>query len=164
MLQWFTTIPGLLVICGIVLLIAAAVLFVMGNKDKKVAKPENLVVDNNNMTAANTVGVVSNDGAAMQPLTTNEVVAISTAPMGDDMITSAPGGVIDFTPNNGVDVSEVTSEYDFSLEEDNLNPTSSYDFSLGATEPEVTVLPTPEANVETNEPTVEAPSIEMPAI
>ena len=43
MLDWFTTIPGMLIICGVVLLVIAVVLFVVGAKQdapKKEVKPE----------------------------------------------------------------------------------------------------------------------------
>ena len=41
MLEWFTTIPGVLVICGVVLLIIAIVLFVMGSKKGKTVPVNN---------------------------------------------------------------------------------------------------------------------------
>ena len=39
MLDWFTTIPGILIICGALLLVIAIILFIVGSKkDKKEAK------------------------------------------------------------------------------------------------------------------------------
>ena len=134
MLNWFTTIPGILVICGVILLVLALILFILGNKsEKKIKKGENLVVDNN----VDTVQPLTSTEVTTNEIPTNEVVAegmpVSTAPLGDDMITAVEGnsGVIDFTPNNGVDINEVTSEFDFSLSSDDAETSSNtYDFSL----------------------------------
>lgn len=51
MMDWFTTIPGILIICGVLLLIIAIVLFIVGSKKEKKDKKE--VVDSNVNTLVN---------------------------------------------------------------------------------------------------------------
>lgn len=52
MLDWFTTIPGILVICGVILLVIAIILFIAGNKK---AKKEEMVQTNPVTESANTM-------------------------------------------------------------------------------------------------------------
>lgn len=50
MLDWFTTIPGILIICGVILLVIAIILFILGakNSKKEVATPVAPVVNEPN--------------------------------------------------------------------------------------------------------------------
>ena len=153
MLDWFTTIPGILVLCGVVLLVVAVVLFIMGNKSEKGEKKvENLVADNNN----------SQD--AVQPLTTEEVNTVSAAPLGDSMISSVD--TLDVEEDN-----QTAPVYDFSAPAEESAPVIS--------EPEVTVSDTnkdldsilginpvtePAEEVAASEPVVEAPVADEPFI
>lgn len=58
MLDWFTTIPGILIICGVLLLVIAIILFIVGSKkDKKEAKQ---MADVNTTDGSSTVNNVNN--------------------------------------------------------------------------------------------------------
>ena len=59
MLDWFTTIPGILIICGVILLVIAIILFIAGNKkSKKEVSGMNSTVDNTMNTITNTNNTV----------------------------------------------------------------------------------------------------------
>ena len=60
MLDWFTTIPGILVICGVILLVIAIILFIAGNKK---AKKEEMVQTNPITESANTMNTEVNTTA-----------------------------------------------------------------------------------------------------
>ncbi len=60
MLDWFTTIPGILVICGVILLVIAIILFIAGNKK---AKREEMVQTNPVTESANTMNTEVNTTA-----------------------------------------------------------------------------------------------------
>lgn len=60
MLDWFTTIPGILVICGVILLVIAIILFIAGNKK---AKKEGMVQTNPVTESANTMNTEVNTTA-----------------------------------------------------------------------------------------------------
>lgn len=60
MLDWFTTIPGILVICGVILLVIAIILFIAGNKK---AKKEEMVQTNPVTESANTMNIEVNTTA-----------------------------------------------------------------------------------------------------
>lgn len=60
MLDWFTTIPGILVICGVILLVIAIILFIAGNKK---AKKEEMVQTNPVTESANTMNTEVNTTA-----------------------------------------------------------------------------------------------------
>ena len=150
MLDWFTTIPGLLISCGVILLLIAVVLFILGNKKEKIS---------NNL--AMQTGVMN------QPLINDEVMTKEpTSLVMDDAkvesferVNPQNPSIVDFTPATPVveenSVSENTEAYDFSIptEEsvvDTTNTvsenTSSYDFSIPVVEqveevkePEVTI-------------------------
>ena len=64
MLDWFTTIPGLLITCGVILLIIALVLFILGNKKGKV-----------------TSNIAMNTGMANQPLGNDQVTTVEPTPV-----------------------------------------------------------------------------------
>ena len=51
MLDWFTTIPGILILCGVVLLIIAIILFILGNKKSK----KEVTVSNESLVKENTI-------------------------------------------------------------------------------------------------------------
>ena len=72
MLDWLTTLPGILIICGVILLLIAVILFILGNKKSKkgpVNSGENI---ENTSTEVTTNDVVSEPVA---PVVTEEVVA-----------------------------------------------------------------------------------------
>ena len=60
MLDWFTTIPGILVICGVILLVIAIILFIAGNKK---AKKEEMLQTNPVTESANTMNTEVNTTA-----------------------------------------------------------------------------------------------------
>ena len=60
MLDWFTTIPGILVICGVILLVIAIILFIAGNKK---AKKEEMVQTHPVTESANTMNTEVNTTA-----------------------------------------------------------------------------------------------------
>lgn len=60
MLDWFTTIPGILVICGVILLVIAIILFIAGNKK---AKKEEMVQTNPVTESASTANTEVNTTA-----------------------------------------------------------------------------------------------------
>lgn len=60
MLDWFTTIPGILVICGVILLVIAIILFIAGNKK---AKKDEMVQTNPVTESANTMNTEVNTTA-----------------------------------------------------------------------------------------------------
>ena len=105
MLDWFATIPGILITCGIILLLIAVVLFVLGNKKEKTS---------NNMAM--------NTGMATQPLINDEVTTVEPTPLVldtpveevkvEEPIISEPT-VIDQQP--AAEVSDATTQYDFSI-------------------------------------------------
>lgn len=91
MLDWFMTIPGILIICGVILLIIAVVLFVLGSKkDKKavvntVSEVANGVANNEEVTPiapvetvdSMNVEVASNEVSASEVEVTPEPIVIS---------------------------------------------------------------------------------------
>jgi len=58
MLDWFTTIPGILIICGVLLLVIAIILFIVGSKKDK--KEEKQMADVNTVNNNSTVNPVNN--------------------------------------------------------------------------------------------------------
>lgn len=78
MLEWFTTIPGILVICGVILLVIAIILFaVSAKKDKK----ENMTVEsvNNNIELVSQVATPE-----VQPIT-----GVATTPVQEPILNNA---------------------------------------------------------------------------
>lgn len=111
MLDWIMTVPGILVACGIVLLIIAVILFMLGNKkEKNVAPVSN--ADSNNDANLNTNNEV---------ITNNEVNVVSVAPVEEiatEPVQNEVPGVIDFTPATN----NVEGDLDLSLNnESNLD-------------------------------------------
>ena len=106
MLDWFMTIPGLLITCGVILLIVALVLFILGNKKEKT-----------------TNNIAINTGVANQPLVNDEVATVEPTPVVintpvEDKVmepVSEPS-VIDFGTTTE-DASVAPTEYDFSISE-----------------------------------------------
>lgn len=90
MLDWFTTIPGILVVCGIILLIIAVILLVAGGKkSKKGANTNSNLQPNmvNNTAQTQNVGVIPNT------MTTPEVTAtpvMDSTPIPNTMISEPP--------------------------------------------------------------------------
>lgn len=67
MLDWFTTIPGILIICGVILLIIAIILFVVGAKKSK--------------GEGNATTEVVNNSVEMAPVTTPDTNVTPVAPV-----------------------------------------------------------------------------------
>ena len=148
MLDWFTTIPGILITCGVVLLIIAIVLFILGNKKEK-----------------RTSNLAMNTGVMNQPLINDEVVTKEPTPMIIDEpkkidiegVNPINPAVIDFTPNatasvNETPVSVSNNSFEVPTQEPivNMNPvsenTSTYDFTVPTVEPVVEEKPVESAN------------------
>jgi hypothetical protein len=102
MLNWFTTIPGLLITCGIILLIIAVVLYVLGNKKEK--------------TSGN---VAMNSEMVNQQLTTDEVTTVEPTPVVlDTPIEEVKIEEPEISEPNVIDQEPVTTpvtEFDFSI-------------------------------------------------
>ena len=89
MLDWFTTIPGILIICGILLLVIAIVLFIVGSKkDKKEAKKTVSVNDSNT-----TDGLNSNENSISVSPVEPAVDVISTPNVNVDNVPVSEGTV-----------------------------------------------------------------------
>ncbi len=148
MLDWITTIPGILITCGVILLLIAIVLFILGNKKDK-----------------RTSNLAMNTGVMNQPLINDEVVTKEQAPMIIDEpkeinmggVNPANPAIADFTLSK----TETTVEEKPAVEPVNTfnftapaveaapvsENTSVYDFSIPAeipvVEEQTTVEPTP---------------------
>lgn len=85
MLDWIMTIPGLLITSGVVLLILAIILFIIGNKKGKAAK----VVEN------------TNDVPAPEAISTDTISTV-TEPVVEEPIANETETVSEATPANGV--------------------------------------------------------------
>ena len=111
MLKWFTTIPGILILCGVILLVIAIVLFILGNKKEKKEKNVNTGsndLNNNNLiqggmaavTPVNEVPVQSFNQMEGQAIITDspiqDINQIDTSVVAPSVTPVAP--VIDFTP------------------------------------------------------------------
>lgn len=74
MLDWFTTIPGILIICGVILLVIAIILFVAGNKkSKKEASRVNSTADNTMNNITNTNNTVADTIVSMPSVDNTQV-------------------------------------------------------------------------------------------
>lgn len=75
MLDWFTTIPGILILCGVLLLVIAIILFILGAKKSK--KLGNVGVDTNANTTTNldSSNVVSNENGVINDLSSMNVIS-----------------------------------------------------------------------------------------
>ena len=153
MLDWFTTIPGILITCGVILLFVAVVLFILGNKKEK-----------------NTSNLAMNTGVMNQPLINDEVMTKDTPSMIIDETNEAKiegvnpinPAVIDFTPTAEAVQAPVIEEAPV------VQNTNTYDFSVPTIEPvvETNEVPTVEPTVtDTNqvEETVPAYDFSIPA-
>ena len=119
MLDWFMTVPGILVACGIVLLIIAVILFMLGNKKEKKAASISQNTD-------------TNTNANNEVITNNEVSVVSATPVEEiatESIQNEVPGVIDFTPATN----NVEGDLDLSLN----NETPDLDFSIDNNEPDL---------------------------
>lgn len=83
MLDWFTTIPGILIICGVILLVIAIILFILGAKNSK--KEVASTVDTN-------VSPVVNEPASSE--------VIQTAPIAEETVISSVDTVGNEVVNN----------------------------------------------------------------
>lgn len=102
MLDWFTTIPGILIICGVLLLVIAIILFIVGSKkDKKEAKQ----MANGNTTDGsstvnnvnNTVTNVSENSISISPVEPVVDSTIST-PTVDNTVSTPVASTVPTTP------------------------------------------------------------------
>jgi len=139
MLEWFTTIPGILVICGVILLVIAIILFaVSAKKDKKenvVNEPINNNVEVNNMEV--------NDIPEVQPL-----VDVVTTSVEEPVVEP----VVDFAIN---DIPAVTQE-----------PVTPEVVMIPDEEPVINIPDMEPISTEVNEPTMvyggEQPIVDFP--
>ncbi len=79
MLDWFTTIPGILIVCGVILLVIAIILFILDNKKSKTEKvnDSNLSnLDNNNNSVDNSTQL--NTTVDVPNINNDDVINIST--------------------------------------------------------------------------------------
>ena len=133
MLDWFTTIPGILIICGVILLVIAIILFIVGAKKskKEVAPVSNQTVENNMSSVASVESSV--DVTPIVPVTEEPVVS---------------------SVNTTVPVEEVKNEIPTSepihIEEPEVTNTSNVE------------VPTYTNSVENSEPVVNIPEINTP--
>lgn len=75
MLDWFTTIPGILIICGIILLIIAIILFVVGAKKSK----KEVVTNTNSNVGNDTITTSTSDVTTpVEPVTVSPVTPIES--------------------------------------------------------------------------------------
>ena len=96
MLDWIMTIPGLLITSGVVLLILAIILFIIGNKKGKTAKVVETTSD------APAPEAISTDTIS----TDSEPVVEETAPVVENNEVTPANGVINFTPEVETPVEE----------------------------------------------------------
>ena len=73
MIEWLTTIPGILVVCGVILLVIAIILFIVGAK-----KSRSEEVINNNQPIENNFNNMSNDMVNVAVAATSEPVVSET--------------------------------------------------------------------------------------
>ena len=116
MLEWFTTIPGVLVICGVVLLIIAIVLFIMGSKNGAKKAPVNNQMNNQN-------------NFSQESITNTEVNVIDPTPTFEPTVevnnnVVEDNGVINFTPTTEAAPVVTEPELDFTIPaEETIEPT-----------------------------------------
>lgn len=102
MLDWFTTIPGILIICGVLLLVIAIILFIVGSKkDKKEAKQMADVNTTDGSSAVNnvnnTVTNVSENSISISPVEPVVDSTIST-PTVDNTVSTPVASTVPTTP------------------------------------------------------------------
>lgn len=155
MLDWFTTIPGILIICGVLLLVIAIILFIVGSKkDKKVAKQMADVNTTDGSSAVNnvnnTVTNVSENSISISPVEPVVDSTIST-PTVDNTVSTPVASTVPTTP-----APEVTPEVN-TLEQTVIN--------IPAPEviPTVNEMPVKDEAIQITEPVVdtkeEAPTV-----
>lgn len=99
MLEWFTTIPGLLIACGVIILVIAIILFALGAKKskKEVTSVNNENVNNNvnpvvQPLGANVASVneqpVQNISLVQEPIVEPVVSSVSTMPVENTVVTT----------------------------------------------------------------------------
>lgn len=152
MLDWFTTIPGILIICGVILLVIAIILFVVGNKKGK-----------NEMTSVTMEAPANN---SMPTVDTASVTPDVVAPVVDNTSVNIENSAASVNSNNDAPVltpgmdelkieDVVPQEQTFTINTesvDNVVPTA-VDSTPVNTEEEVSFsIPAP---VEINEPTTQ---------
>ena len=161
MLDWLTTIPGILIACGVILLLIAIVLFIIGNKKEK-----------------RTNSLAMNTGVMNQPLVNDEVLTKEEAPMIIDEpkemnmggVNPSNPAIADFTQKAQVasepvvqSVEPAAGLYDFN--QPTVEPvstqtqpvsenTSAYDFSIHTEIPVVNEQPTVDQPTQVVNPTI----------
>ena len=145
MLDWIMTIPGLLITSGVVLLILAIILFIIGNKKGKAAK----VVE------------TTNDAPAPEAISTDTISTVSepvveatpveeTAPVVENNEVTPANGVINFTPEVETPVEETAPV----VEEAPVVDTTPVEESAPAVE-----MPVVEETAPVSEPVAEEPAV-----
>ena len=75
MLDWFTTIPGILILCGVLLLVIAIILFILGAKKSKKLGNVGTDTNANTTTDLNSSNVVSNENNVINDLSSMNVIS-----------------------------------------------------------------------------------------
>lgn len=75
MLDWFTTIPGILILCGVLLLAIAIILFILGAKKSKKLGNVGTDTNANTTTDLNSSNVVSNENNVINDLSSMNVIS-----------------------------------------------------------------------------------------
>lgn len=70
MLDWFTTIPVILIICGIILLVIAIILFIVGSKKGKKELKQMVDFSANSSTVDNSVSAIAGNNLSISPVET----------------------------------------------------------------------------------------------
>ena len=140
MLDWIMTIPGLLITSGVVLLILAIILFIIGNKKGKTAKVVETTSD------APAPEAISTDTIS----TVSEPVVEETAPVVENNEVTPANGVINFTPEVETPVEETAPV----VEEAPVVDTTPVEESAPAVE-----MPVVEETAPVSEPVAEEPAV-----
>lgn len=117
MLEWFTTIPGILIICGVILLVIAVVLFVVGSKkDKKavvdtVAEMASNVANNEEVTPIAPVNAIDSMNVEV---TNNDVNVPEVETTPEPIVISEPE--VSMPEVSEVSVEEPITDYETSIE------------------------------------------------
>ena len=158
MLEWFTTIPGVLVICGVVLLILAVILFILGNKKGKVKEVKPATTDTpTESVSTETVSTVTEEPVAPvveeTPAVEENAQVIDFTPASEPVVETP--AVEEPTP---VEVAPVVEEAP-AVEE----PTPAVDNTIDFSIPEPTVEETPVTIYGGNSP-LENTQVEMSTV
>lgn len=149
MLDWFTTIPGILIICGVILLVIAIILFIVGAKKSK-KEEANIPAQ----TVENNISPVVNDENSVLPVT--PVVENTVMPSAE-------------TVNADIVGTDIPSVEPIKIEEPVVNAFSEVENSVvnNVVEDETPIINIPDMNVSTEESNTiyggEVPTIDFTA-